>query len=248
MMNWRTLHKCSFNDTIGDYIRFRNGNYRITNCWFGPHMKYPDSALNGNNGNYNTNQGINPHADPMQIFMTDNDRVHVTDCTFAGRPANWSDGTTNPTHALGAYPDKILQYGGVNGNPAGDLGEFRFTNCILGGGGNYMIAAAGPNKAQPGIFSFKDCKFGTNFRSGFFGSVDSQHTRVDLGGNVWYETGTPGIRLPQEALNAGTTTDAGRDNLPISYVIRGLDNISFNKDGLNEGGKTPWGERGTPLS
>ena len=107
-----------------------------------------------------------------------------------------------------------------------------------------MIAGGSPVKCAPGTFSFKDCKFGTSFRSGLFGSLDSQHTRVDLGGNVWLETGTPGIRLPQEALDAGTTTTLGRNNLPISYVIRGLDSLNFSLSGLNEGGKTSWGQRG----
>lgn len=244
MMNFRMLHKCRFDNVISDYIRFRDGNYRITNCWFGSYMKAPDSALNGYNGHYNENQGINPHADPMQNFLTENDIIHVADCTFNLRPANWSDGTTNPDHERGAYPDKIMQYGGTTANPNPPIGEMRFTNCILNGGGNYLIAASGPNKAEPATFSFKDCKFGTSCRSGFFGTVDDQHTLVDLGGNVWLETGTPGIRLPQEALDAGTTTSLGRNNLPISYVIRGLDNVNFSSDGMNEGGRTSWGQRG----
>jgi len=59
------------------------------------------------------------------------------------------------------------------------------------------------------------------------------------------ETGTPGIRLPQEAIDAGTRTTGGRDNLPISYVIRRLDNVNFGQTGMNEGGRTSWGQRGT---
>ena len=246
MMNFRKLYKCNFNDTIADYIRFRNGNYRITNCWFGSYMKAPDSALNGNSGQYNQNSGVgNPHADPMQNFLTENDIIHVADCTFDQRPATWSDGTTNPDHDNGAYPDKIMQYGGTTANPNPPIGEMRFTNCILNGGGNYMIAASPPAKAAPATFSFKDCKFGTSLRSNHFGTVHSQHTLLDLGGNVWLETGTPGIRLPQEAIDAGTRTTGGRDNLPISYVIRRLDNVNFGQTGMNEGGRTSWGQRGT---
>ena len=105
-------------------------------------------------------------------------------------------------------------------------------------------ATSGPTfNCLPGNFSFKDCKFGTSCRSGIFAMADG-HTLTDLGGNVWLETGTPGIKLPQEALDAGTRTNAGRDNLPISYVIRGFDNIGFSQDGLNEGGRSSWGQRG----
>jgi len=246
MMNFRKLHKCRFDNVLSDYIRFRSGSYRITNCWFGSYMKAPDSALNGNNGHYNENQGINPHADPMQNFLTNNPIICIYDCTFNLRPATWSDGSINPEHERGAYPDKIMQIGGTTANSTESvIGECRFWNCILNGGGNYMLAGPGPNKmVTPATFTFKDCKFGTSFRSGHFGSLNNHHSRVDLGGNVWLETGTPVIRLPQEALDAGTTTNLGRNNLPISYVIRGLDNVSFNADGLNEGGKTSWGQRG----
>jgi hypothetical protein len=102
-----------------------------------------------------------------------------------------------------------------------------------------------PNtETQPCDVKFKNCKFGTSFRSGLFGCVGTGHTLHDLGGNVWLETGTPGIRLPQEAIDAGTTTNLGRNNLPISYVIRRLDDITFHRPGLNEGGKTSWGQRG----
>jgi len=248
MMAFRTLYKCNFDDTISDMIRFRAGSYRVTNCYFGKYMNVKDSSLNSNNGQYNQNSGFSPHADVHQIYKSVNPIIHFGDCTFDQRPGVWSDDSTNPDHYLGASPDKIHQYGGSQSDPtATDLGEMRFTNCILNGGGNYMFSAkatSGPTfNCLPGNWSFKDCKFGTSCRSGIFAMADG-HTLTDLGGNVWLETGTPGIKLPQEALDAGTTTNAGRDNLPISYVIRGLDNVGFSQDGLNEGGRSSWGQRG----
>lgn len=249
MMAFRNMHKCNFDNVIGDFIRFRAGSFRITNCYFGKYMNVKDSALNGNNGQYNANNGYSPHADAHQIYKSVNPIIHFGDCTFDQRPATWGDGTTNPDHHLGANPDKIHQYGGSTSDPtATDLGEMRFTNCILNGGGNYMFTCdpeypvASNGNCLKGEFSFKDCKWGTGLRSGYFNT--KTHTLTDLGGNVWLETGTPGMRLPQEALDAGTRTNAGRDNLPISYVIRGFDNIPFGSTGLNESGRTSWGQRG----
>ncbi len=252
MMNWRSLHKCSFNNTTHDYIRFRSGNYRITNCWFGPYRNAVDSSLNGNDGMYSEDQGLAPHSDDAQIYKTESDIIHFGGCTFASRTHKWSDGTTNPDHYRGANPDKIFQYDDKN---VGDGIKARcdvllFTDCILTGGGHWLmclqdVEGTVPNsETQPCTIKFKNCKFGAGTKSGLFGCIGEGHTREDLGGNVWLDTGTPGIRLPQEALDAGTRTEAGRDNIPIAYMIRGYDNITFSKDGLNEGGRTPWTKRG----
>ena len=253
MMNFRNLHKCRFNNTIADYIRIRNGNYRITNCWFGPYLNAPDSSLNGNNGQYSVDQGLDPHSDAVQVWQTESDIIHFGGCTFEQRAATWSDDTTNPDHYRGSNPNAIFQMDdkSINGNIT-RCDTLLFTDCIFyGGGTQWPINIQGisgqsnfPSETQPCTIKWKNCKFGTQVRSGLFGNIGGGHTREDLGGNVWLDTGTPGIRLPQEALDAGTRTDAGRDNLPISYVIRGFDNMAFNQDGLNEGGRTAWTKRG----
>lgn len=100
------------------------------------------------------------------------------------------------------------------------------------------------SETQPCTIKFKNCKFGSGTKSGLFENIGAGHTKEDLGGNVWLDTGTPGIRLPQEAIDAGTTTDLGRNNLPISYYIRGIDRVTFHKPGLNESGRTEWTKRG----
>ena len=253
MMNFRILYKCRWPRQLEDSIKFRSGNSRVSNCWFGPLMNMKDNAaLNGNSGDYNENQGLDIHADVGQVYKTQSDIIHYAGCTFAQRPATWSDGTTNPDHVLGAQPDKIFQLADKQMDGVFTrLTQLLFTDCILNGGGNYMFCAnptvdnnPGGSELLPCNYRFKNCKFGTSTRSGIFECVSEGHTFTDLGGNVWLETGTPGIRLPQEALDAGTTTALGRNNLPISYVIRGLDRVNFNADGMNEGGKTSWGQRG----
>ena len=75
-------------------------------------------------------------------------------------------------------------------------------------------------------------------------------TRVTDGNNKFMRTDSTSLRLPQEAIDAGTQVSHSGGGQ--SYIFScenwlfGLDTMSFSQAGLNEGGKTSFDRRSTP--
>ena len=70
--------------------------------------------------------------------------------------------------------------------------------------------------------------------------------RESDGNNVFLRTGTRKIRLPQEAIDAGSLTENGNEIVDLEELLLGTDSLTLNRVGLNRGGLTSFDRRSTP--
>ena len=249
LSRFRRLYKCRLNHNKSKVVSLRSSvAYRIDNCWFGPDVNIEDSALNGNNGTYSPSQGFNPHGELLQIIRNSVDTVVINHTTFDTRSAYWSDSTVNPDHHRGATPSAVFQIAGNSTTPA-NWKSIHFNNCIFHGAGHYLFY----NKSQtlvPNVdrnMYFIGCKFGTGTKSGFISHGTGSPMTVNAKNNTWLETGTKAVKLPPEAIAAGTVTNNGLNVVTINDLLEGVDSIPFHRDGLNESGLSAWSKRSTPI-
>ena len=76
-------------------------------------------------------------------------------------------------------------------------------------------------------------------------------TRVTDGNNKWIRTDSESLRLPQEALDAGSQvsymdTNSQGDIFSCERWLQGFDVMSFSQTGMNEAGLTSFDRRSTP--
>ena len=269
---FKSVKKCSFNWAVNDYIKphthteVRNvHDFLVEECWFGPHVNMADGPLNGGNGMFAAGTIPNPHADNLQVRWSDPKSITYRLCSIDWTQKQWTDGTVNPNNNLGANPDKILQLdGGVNVPTSLDL--FVFDRCWIYGAGNTWSYFG--NNPPKNVFGWW-----RNFEIRFFGNIialdangggwntdfDSDpnsgnfmnYTRVTDGNNKFMRTNSESLRLPPEATSAGTqVTHSGggqSDIFSCENWLLGLDSVTFYHTGLNEGGRTSFDRRSTPV-
>lgn len=265
---FKSINYCSFNWTLGDYIRLGDSDshdheFLVTNTWFGPHMNIQDSAQNGYNGMYAPGEQ-SPHADILQMHGFDGKSFTFRQCSITTPCDTWSDGTINPNNDLGANLDKIFQGSGSapwNANLGSAIDELVFDRCwIYGAGGNWMKCANTIEKNIPGFWTEFTLTFNSNIfameANGSSWSTDFDtlmtYTRVTDGNNIFMRTGTKSLRIPQVAIDAGTQvshTDSDTESsiFDCDRWLLGLDSLSFKDDGLNESGRTSFDRRSTPI-
>ena len=262
------MKRCSFNWIVSDYLKFpTNPEYLIEECWFGPHMHMKDNAtLNSNDGMYSqddVDNGVltNPHSDMTQIRLATIDKITFRGNCFAARCDFFETAAGEPAdyvsdHLGGCRLDKHFQidddnltvnsltlednwflstgqswcnnWGSTNSNPDGSWDSFTLTyrnNYIGGYGMRYNNISSRP-----------------------YAAVAAGNMTKIVEGNKWLGHDTETVRLPQEALDAGTRTQTlGAETLNVNDLINGVDFLKLSKDGLNEGGRTNWLSRATPV-
>jgi len=267
---FESLNYCSFNWTLGDYIRFQSSpsedhDFLVANCWFGPHVNIQDNlADNGNDGMYDQppTGSTYPHADMGQVWRGKMNSITYRQCTFAAVADEWSDGTSNPTNIFGANPDKIWQISGH----WGDTHPTKASSCniveldrnwIYGTGNSWCVMS----EDRPGEWPSLEWRMYSNLIAlEANGSVWNLSfpagavTRVTDGNNTFMRTGTTSLRIPQVAIDAGTHinhTDGmsgGQSSiLSCERWIKGLDTYTAVRTGLNESGRTSFDTRSTPV-
>ena len=267
---FKKLFKCSFNYTLSDYIRFQTHtsarnihDFLIEGCWFGPLVNIQDGPSNNGNGMYAPGTQ-SPHADNGQIYSSDPRKITYKRCTIHWTADQWTDGTINPNNNLGANPDKLFQFSGGS-TIATSCDILELDRCWIYGSGNSWVAMR--NTLPKNVFGHWTT-FEIRFLSNIFAldanggswsyNFDSDptsgnfmnFTRVTDGNNKFMRTDSVSLRLPQEAIDAGTQVSHSgggqSDIFSCENWLFGLDTLSFSQAGLNEGGKTSFDRRSTP--
>jgi len=213
-----------------------------------------------------------PHADNGQVYSSDPKSITYRLCSIDWTADLWSDQTWNPNNNFGANPDKIFQLSGKQitatnptGNPSStDIMEF--DRCWFYGSGNTWCSMS--NKPPKNVFGhwttfeirFFSCLFALDSNGGswsytFESDTNSGNfmnfTRVTDGNNRWMRTNSERLRLPQEALDAGSQviymdTNSQGDIFSCERWLQGFDVMSFSQTGMNEAGLTSFDRRSTP--
>lgn len=242
MSPFKRVYKTSFDNHFSDYIRFKTGDYLLEECYFGPRMNIDGTQ-------YTDDDGVAPHADFFQTYQSHTGHVHLLNCTLDRANHKYVDGTNNPDSlAIGAHADKIYQADGTQTK----LDKLTYEGCWIYGGMNTFHAmwSGNPAKTNPNWTEF-EIVFKNNRLGGsgkrYAGIVPGHpNTVATATGNVWMDYGVQTVRLPQEAIDAGSLTNNDSETINVNDLMDGTDFLRLDQDGLNEGGKTEWLKRATP--
>jgi len=207
-----------------------------------------------------------PHSDNGQVYSSDPRKITYKQCSLDWTADKWTDQTWNPNNVFGANPDKIFQLSGKQitaNNPTGNPSStdiIEFDRCWFYGSGNSWCSMR--NSPPKNVLNwwttfeirFFSCLFALDSNGGSWSyTFDSamNFTRVTDGLNKFMRTDSESLRLPQEALDAGSQvsymdTNSQGDIFSCERWLLGFDAMSFSQDGLNEGGKTSFDRRSTP--
>jgi len=247
---FKRAYKCNFDYIHADYIRFKNGDYLMEECFFGPYMNIENLQWTQADVGPAAEGGIistTPHADFFQTYQSHTNHVRIKNCTLERANHYYDDGTQNPNSpAVGAHADKIYQMDGSQTK----VDKLTFEGCWIYGGMNIFHAIG--NSENPNWTNFTleyiNCKLGGSGRRAYTGITSSHSNKVVTAtGNVWLDHGVEEVELPQEAITAGNLTANGSTTLNVNDLLSGADFLNVARTGLNEGGKTEWTKRATPL-
>jgi len=222
----------------------------LEECFFGPYMNIENLQWTQADVGPAAEGGIistTPHADLFQTYQSHTGHVHIKNCTIERANHYYDDGTQNPNSlAISADGDKIYQADGSETK----VDKLTFEGCWIYGGMNTFHSVN--NFTNPNWTDFTleyiNCKLGGSGKRAYTGITTSHTNKVVLAtGNVWLDYGVEEVELPQEAITAGTRTTNGSTTLNVNDLLSGADFLIVSRTGLNEGGKTEWLKRATPL-
>ena len=246
---FKSLYRCFFDWCIADFIRCKSSDYiLIEECFFGPRVNIENTQWTM--ADVGPILATTPHADVWQIYQSEIEWVHFLHCTFTRARHNYVDGTTNPNSlGIGGGSDKIVQLTGS----LTKLDKLTYEGCWIYGGHNTwsMIWSSQPNKQNPAwtafTYEYINNKIGGSGMRAYTGITGSHpNTTRNVQGNVWLQYGVETVRLPQEAIDAGSLTNNGSEYLNVNDLLNGNDWLRVDVPGLNEGGKPEWIQRATP--
>ena len=260
---FKKIHRCAFNWMAFDFVKLKahEGTYTVTENWFGPNINQKSSSLNGYNGMWSdydlcSNGGwlsTTPHSDMFQashghaiesfIFRGNNVESHSD---------TYDDGTVPPDHGGG---NQFNAHWIVKGN-----------NCYLN---NFVVENNWFHGAANGWFTFNTqdqswTSLNWTMKNNYIGGRGDSYNGIGrnnpanapagfqlnkvVEGNKWMFHDVETVRLPQEAIDLGTTTQTlNAITLNVNDLLKGVDFLKLVEPGLNESGRMNWLSRATPL-
>jgi hypothetical protein len=258
----KRIHRCAFNWMFADFVKFKvyDGETVWSENWFGPDINKKDSALNGNNGMWSyddltANGGFlstTPHSDILQLSNNHQlESLVWIGNNFEAHSDFYDDDTWDPDHGGGNQCNAHIIVRGTNTY----LHNFRVEgNWFHGTSNGYFTFVSDDGSWDELNFIVKNNYFGGKGDSYAristsvpkYAPTTGNYTKV-VEGNKWMYHDCETVRLPQEAIDLGTTTQTlNATTLNVNDLLSGVDFIKLVKPGLNSDHRTNWLSRATP--